>query len=95
MVQITRSVAKALMQLNTTRGFLTTDFVILNHGQVTRTTPELAPRSPNYHTTPTGGRVSLPYTKGIQRHEAQTHDAPATRLQLSHHESVTLRDRLR
>ncbi|GFT07172.1 RNA-directed DNA polymerase from mobile element jockey [Trichonephila clavipes] len=32
------------------------DYVILNHGQVTWTTPELAPRSPNYHTTPTGGR---------------------------------------
>ncbi|GFU05740.1 hypothetical protein TNCV_1005221 [Trichonephila clavipes] len=30
----------------------------LNHGQVTWTTPELAPPSPNYHTTPTGGRFS-------------------------------------
>ncbi|GFV77003.1 hypothetical protein TNCV_690731 [Trichonephila clavipes] len=38
-----------------TRGLLATDHVILNHGQVTRTTPELAPPSPNYHTTPTGG----------------------------------------
>ncbi|GFW62804.1 hypothetical protein TNCV_1280581, partial [Trichonephila clavipes] len=26
--------------------------VILNHGQVTWTTPELAPPPPNYHTTP-------------------------------------------
>ncbi|GFV89514.1 hypothetical protein TNCV_4153291 [Trichonephila clavipes] len=34
------------------------DLVILNHGQVTRTTPELAPSSPNYHTTSTGGRFS-------------------------------------
>ncbi|GFU37882.1 hypothetical protein TNCV_1063841 [Trichonephila clavipes] len=42
----------------TTRGFLATDHVILNHGQVSWTTPELAPRSPNYHTTPTGGRFS-------------------------------------
>ncbi|GFX83807.1 transposable element Tc3 transposase [Trichonephila clavipes] len=40
-----------------TRGLLATDHVILNHGQVTWTTPELAP-SPNYHTTPTGGRFS-------------------------------------
>ncbi|GFU64812.1 hypothetical protein TNCV_271971 [Trichonephila clavipes] len=40
------------------RGLLTTDHVILNHGQVTWTTPELAPLSPNYHTTPTGGRFS-------------------------------------
>ncbi|GFU70482.1 hypothetical protein TNCV_2511381 [Trichonephila clavipes] len=31
---------------------------ILNHGQVTWTTPELAPFSPNYHTTTTGGRFS-------------------------------------
>ncbi|GFX50450.1 hypothetical protein TNCV_770221 [Trichonephila clavipes] len=41
-----------------TRGLLATDYVILNHGQVTWTTPELAPPSPNYHTTPTGGRFS-------------------------------------
>ncbi|GFV78346.1 general transcription factor II-I repeat domain-containing protein 2A [Trichonephila clavipes] len=34
-------------------GLLATDHVILNHGQVTWTTPELAPPSPNYHTTPT------------------------------------------
>ncbi|GFY07432.1 uncharacterized protein TNCV_5086171 [Trichonephila clavipes] len=33
-----------------TRGLLATDHVILNHGQVTWTTPELAPPSPNYHT---------------------------------------------
>ncbi|GFX51814.1 hypothetical protein TNCV_5015161 [Trichonephila clavipes] len=33
------------------------DGVILNYGQVTWTTPELAP-PPNYHTTPTGGRFS-------------------------------------
>ncbi|GFY23962.1 hypothetical protein TNCV_4896431 [Trichonephila clavipes] len=44
--------------LRTTRGLLATDHVILNHGQVTWTTPELAPPSPNYHTTPTGGRFS-------------------------------------
>ncbi|GFT55853.1 uncharacterized protein TNCV_1053171 [Trichonephila clavipes] len=37
---------------------LATDHVILNHGQVTWTTPELAPPSSNYHTTPTGGDVS-------------------------------------
>ncbi|GFS69276.1 HTH La-type RNA-binding domain-containing protein [Trichonephila clavipes] len=42
----------------TTRGLLATDHVILNHGQVTWTTPELAPPSPNYHTTPMGGRFS-------------------------------------
>ncbi|GFW30178.1 hypothetical protein TNCV_1054891 [Trichonephila clavipes] len=41
-----------------TRGLLATDQVILNYGQVTWTTPELAPPSPNYHTTPTGGRFS-------------------------------------
>ncbi|GFT56684.1 hypothetical protein TNCV_1268351 [Trichonephila clavipes] len=41
-----------------TRGLLATDHVILNHGQVTWTTPELAPPSPNYHITPTGGRFS-------------------------------------
>ncbi|GFW18484.1 hypothetical protein TNCV_1185111 [Trichonephila clavipes] len=37
---------------------LATERVIFNHGQVTRTTADLAPPSPNYHTTPTGGRLS-------------------------------------
>ncbi|GFW74025.1 hypothetical protein TNCV_545491 [Trichonephila clavipes] len=37
------------------RGLLTTDHVILNHGQVMRKTPELEPFSPNYNTTPMGG----------------------------------------
>ncbi|GFT53496.1 hypothetical protein TNCV_3324781 [Trichonephila clavipes] len=43
-----------------TRGLLATVLVILNHGQVTRTAPELAPTSPNYHITPTGGLKSSP-----------------------------------
>ncbi|GFU86403.1 hypothetical protein TNCV_1417551 [Trichonephila clavipes] len=42
----------------TARGLLTTDHVILNHGQVTWMTPELEPLSPNYHTTPTGKRFN-------------------------------------
>ncbi|GFV88321.1 hypothetical protein TNCV_927341 [Trichonephila clavipes] len=42
----------------TTRGLLATDHVILSPSRVTWTTPELAPSSPKYHTTPTGGRFS-------------------------------------
>ncbi|GFT66162.1 hypothetical protein TNCV_650161 [Trichonephila clavipes] len=45
-------------QCSATRGLLVTDLVILNPSQETRTIPELAPHSPNYHTTPTGGRLS-------------------------------------
>ncbi|GFT62554.1 hypothetical protein TNCV_4358451 [Trichonephila clavipes] len=37
---------------STTRRLLTTDLVILNHGQVART-PKEASSSPKYHTTPT------------------------------------------
>ncbi|GFV06750.1 hypothetical protein TNCV_1611631 [Trichonephila clavipes] len=40
--------------LTTTRGLLVTDYVILNHGQVTWTTSELAILT----TIPTGGRLS-------------------------------------
>ncbi|GFW24215.1 hypothetical protein TNCV_1847741 [Trichonephila clavipes] len=40
-----------------TQELLATDFVILNHGQVTSTTPELVP--PFLTTTPTGGRLSF------------------------------------
>ncbi|GBM13671.1 hypothetical protein AVEN_148193-1 [Araneus ventricosus] len=38
-----------------------TDLVILNLGQMTRTTPELAPPSSNFHATPTGGRLTTTY----------------------------------
>ncbi|GFV19490.1 hypothetical protein TNCV_3664221 [Trichonephila clavipes] len=53
-----RSKCKLTSHCSATRGLWATDLVILNHGQVTRMTPELAPQSPNYHTTPTGGRLS-------------------------------------
>ncbi|GFS83161.1 hypothetical protein TNCV_1287471 [Trichonephila clavipes] len=53
-----RSIIDPNRNIRTARGLLATDHVILNHGQVTWTTPELAPPSPNYHTTPTGGRFS-------------------------------------
>ncbi|GFX24424.1 hypothetical protein TNCV_992401 [Trichonephila clavipes] len=51
-----------------------------------RTTTELAPFSPNFHTTPTGRRLSLTYLKsvgplytaGLQRYKAQTPDVLAT-----------------
>ncbi|GFX77980.1 hypothetical protein TNCV_909971 [Trichonephila clavipes] len=54
----TRAVGICELHPSATRGLLATDHVILNHGQVTWTTPELAPPSPNYHTTPTGERFS-------------------------------------
>ncbi|GFU30948.1 hypothetical protein TNCV_1406571 [Trichonephila clavipes] len=41
-----------------TRGLLVMDLVILKHGQMTRATPELAPPSPNYHTSPMRGHFS-------------------------------------
>ncbi|GFU23522.1 uncharacterized protein TNCV_4239681 [Trichonephila clavipes] len=41
-----------------TRGLLVT-CVTLNHGLVTRRTPELVPPYPNFHNAPTGGRLSL------------------------------------
>ncbi|GBM86257.1 hypothetical protein AVEN_264508-1 [Araneus ventricosus] len=40
-------------------GYFGTDLVILNLGQMT--TPELTPPSPNFHTTPTGGRLATMY----------------------------------
>ncbi|GFT51623.1 uncharacterized protein TNCV_2632871 [Trichonephila clavipes] len=52
------TVGNPLILLGATRELLATDHVILNHGQVMWMTPELAPPSPNYHTTPTGGRFS-------------------------------------
>ncbi|GFY11657.1 hypothetical protein TNCV_4231261 [Trichonephila clavipes] len=68
-------------QPTSTRGLLVTDHVILNHGQVTWTAPELAPY-PNYTTTPTGGclssrkvyRASLPYLAGLEWYWARTRD---------------------
>ncbi|GFV19170.1 uncharacterized protein TNCV_3223881 [Trichonephila clavipes] len=45
-----------------------TDLAILNHGQVTRTTPELAPPSPNYHITPTRGPLRYKEAKDVSGH---------------------------
>ncbi|GFS73311.1 hypothetical protein TNCV_4711911 [Trichonephila clavipes] len=42
-----------------TRGLLVTDLVIFKLGQLTKTTPKLAPPSPSFHTTPTGGPLSI------------------------------------
>ncbi|PRD27799.1 UNVERIFIED_CONTAM: hypothetical protein NCL1_34362 [Trichonephila clavipes] len=53
---------------------------------MSRMAPERALLSPNYHTTPTGGRLSsrqilrasLPYTAGLQWYWDRAHDTPAT-----------------
>ncbi|GFV15423.1 hypothetical protein TNCV_4834491 [Trichonephila clavipes] len=48
------------MHYKATRRLLATDIVVFNHGQVTRTTPELTPSSsPNFHTIPTVELMSL------------------------------------
>ncbi|GFV54198.1 uncharacterized protein TNCV_1027701 [Trichonephila clavipes] len=56
------------------------------YGQVTKTTPELAPSSPNFNTIPMGGRlypdifngISPLCKAGLQGYKAGTHDTPAT-----------------
>ncbi|GFW75312.1 hypothetical protein TNCV_4189661 [Trichonephila clavipes] len=73
-----------------TRELLATDHVILNHGQVTWTTPELAPPSPNYHTNgrtfqlSTDLRASLPDTAGLYWYWPRTHGMPAMSRYLDH-----------
>ncbi|GFU43523.1 transposable element Tcb1 transposase [Trichonephila clavipes] len=54
----------------TTRGLLTTYLIILNRGLVTRTTPELAPLAPNYHTTG-GGLCS--HQEGTTNRRGRSH----------------------
>ncbi|GFT53494.1 hypothetical protein TNCV_3324771 [Trichonephila clavipes] len=61
-----------------TRGLLATDHVILNHGQVTWTTPELAPPSPNYHTTPAGHGQAKKTTPELAPN-SNYHTTPTTR----------------
>ncbi|GBN01074.1 hypothetical protein AVEN_3627-1 [Araneus ventricosus] len=53
--------ASELSQSKQHEGYLGTDLVILNLGQMTRTTPDLTPPSPNFRTTPTGGRLATTY----------------------------------
>ncbi|GBN63813.1 hypothetical protein AVEN_190365-1 [Araneus ventricosus] len=50
-----------VISVNQHEGYFGTDLVILNLGQMTRTTPELAPPSPNFHATPTGGRLTTTF----------------------------------
>ncbi|GBN59774.1 hypothetical protein AVEN_76855-1 [Araneus ventricosus] len=45
------------------------DLVILNCDQMARMTPELAPPSPNFHTTPQGGRLTHDFK--INVHQAK------------------------
>ncbi|GBM16321.1 hypothetical protein AVEN_194059-1 [Araneus ventricosus] len=47
--------------------YFRTDLVILNHGQMTRTTPELAHPSPNFHATLTGGHLATTYDLACSR----------------------------
>ncbi|GFV46086.1 uncharacterized protein TNCV_1256441 [Trichonephila clavipes] len=62
LVRKTLKTSYEMLYTITTRGLLATDHVILNHGQVTWTTPELATPSPNYHTPPTQQEYSLKST---------------------------------
>ncbi|GFS98982.1 hypothetical protein TNCV_3896631 [Trichonephila clavipes] len=54
-----RSTCRIAGSVLPTRGLLAMDLEILSHGQMTRTTSEQAPSSPNFHTTLMGGRLSL------------------------------------
>ncbi|GFV59610.1 hypothetical protein TNCV_228511 [Trichonephila clavipes] len=79
------------------------DLVILNQGQVTRTTAELATPSPKFPTTPAGGNLSLdllnvhlpPLHDGSsEQHRARTHDTPAASplpLPLGYRSNIRLR----
>ncbi|GFY26285.1 hypothetical protein TNCV_24831 [Trichonephila clavipes] len=40
-------------------GIINNNILILKHRQVTRTTPELPPLTPNFHTKPTGEHLSV------------------------------------
>ncbi|GBN65260.1 hypothetical protein AVEN_18400-1 [Araneus ventricosus] len=48
-------------------GYFGTHFVILNRGQMTRTTLELAPPSPNFCTTLERGRLATTYNLAYNR----------------------------
>ncbi|GFY33465.1 hypothetical protein TNCV_2227341 [Trichonephila clavipes] len=72
------------LHYSTTRGLLVTDFVILNQGQTTRTTPAPAPPIPP--SSPAGGLLSLdkfnmhclPYMAGLHWYQVRTHNTLAT-----------------
>ncbi|GFV05091.1 transposable element Tcb2 transposase [Trichonephila clavipes] len=77
------------MPKRSTRGLLVTDLIILDNGQVSRTTSELAPLL-SYQTTPTGGRLRLKFNvhqpplhggtlallRNLRHIAARTHDTP-------------------
>ncbi|GFX87317.1 uncharacterized protein TNCV_3368871 [Trichonephila clavipes] len=79
-------------EFETTRGLLATDHVILNHGQVTWTTPELAPPSPNYHTTPTAERLAQLRESVRAIRQAETNFDRERRLFTSRQTTSALRD---
>ncbi|GFU82037.1 hypothetical protein TNCV_517171 [Trichonephila clavipes] len=76
--------SKQSSHYSATRGLLVTNLVILSHGEATRTTPELAHSSPNFHITPKGGHLTSTFltcigpfnTAGLQWYQAHAHDTP-------------------
>ncbi|GFS77207.1 uncharacterized protein TNCV_3758031 [Trichonephila clavipes] len=75
--------------IKTTRGLLVTDLIILNNGQVTRTTSELAPPSPNYYTNGRTFKLSTDLRSIAPLHDGSS-EALGSNLRHTCQESVTL-----
>ncbi|GBL96087.1 hypothetical protein AVEN_104325-1 [Araneus ventricosus] len=48
-------------------GYFGMDLAILNRCQMTRAAPEMVPSFPNFHATPTGGRLATTYDLACNR----------------------------
>ncbi|GFX12360.1 hypothetical protein TNCV_64061 [Trichonephila clavipes] len=70
------------------------DLVILNHGQVARTTPELAPPSPNYHTNGRTSELSTDLSCTASPHGRVFSGTGLELMTFHSHESITLTTRL-
>ncbi|GFW97180.1 hypothetical protein TNCV_631851 [Trichonephila clavipes] len=69
------------LNCSATQELLATDHVILNHGQVTWTTPKLAPTSPNYHTNGRSFQLSTDLTCIVALHDLTIpliHEVPSS-----------------
>ncbi|GBM26191.1 hypothetical protein AVEN_197009-1 [Araneus ventricosus] len=66
---ILTSLDQGLKERKQLKGYFGTNFVTLNRGQMTRTTPELEPPCPNFRTPPAGGCLTQVRFSVYQAHE--------------------------
>ncbi|GBL72914.1 hypothetical protein AVEN_128102-1 [Araneus ventricosus] len=69
-LRVSLSSVRKRVIFNLRKGYIGTELVIMDFEQITKTIPYVAHLSPNFHTTPRGGLLTL---VGFNAHQARIH----------------------